>query len=110
MSVGGRLPADRWFNGLVGLLPFALPAATSLSQLIDSFPQIFCQLMLLPSPCSPRPAAVVGLADGINVQKPALMANCAEQQLPAPPIRCGAGALYGMAAGLQSACTISGSQ
>lgn len=36
----------------------------------------------------PPPAAALGLHDGLNVQKPALMADTLERQLPAPPIRC----------------------
>lgn len=35
------------------------------------------------------PAAAVGLSDGINTQKPSLMADSLEQHLPPPPIRYG---------------------
>lgn len=36
-------------------------------------------------------AAAVGLHDGINLQKPSLMADTLERQPPAPPIRCACG-------------------
>ncbi|KAI7843693.1 hypothetical protein COHA_002592 [Chlorella ohadii] len=62
--------------------PTAAPPAGAAARVVAPFPPVGKPKLRY----SGVPGAVVGLADGINVQKPALMANCAEQQLPAPPI------------------------
>lgn len=60
------------------------------------YPRPAAYALLRPPLSLPRAAAAVGVSDGINTQKPSLMADTLEQHVPPPPIRCGAGAGRGV--------------